>query len=142
MGIVRRNFKRLDKNYLLVTYKTYIRPHLECCIQAWLPHLMKDIQCLERVQKSATNLIPALKKYSYTDRLKRLGLTTLQTRKVRGDMIQVYKIMTGKDKIDREQFLPRDAMHKRGYCRHAVSVRLSVAACAHLTITVPESNLR
>jgi len=33
---------------------------------------MKDIQCLERVQKSATNVIPALKKYSYTDRLKLL----------------------------------------------------------------------
>ena len=42
--------------------KTYIRPHLEYCIQAWSPHPMKDIQCLERVQKSATNLIPALKK--------------------------------------------------------------------------------
>ena len=45
-----------------------------------------------RVQKSATNIIPALKKYSYrpnyTDRLKKLGLTTLQTiRRVRGDMI-------------------------------------------------------
>jgi len=94
--MVRRNFKRLDKNDFLVIYKTYIRPHLEYCIQAWSPHLTKDIQCLERVQKSATNLIPALKKYSYTDRLKKLGLTTLQTRSVRGDMIQVY--MTGKDK--------------------------------------------
>ena len=52
IGMVRRNFKRLDKNDL------YIRPHLEYCIQAWSPHLMKDIQCLKRVQKSATNLIP------------------------------------------------------------------------------------
>ena len=61
---------------------------------------------METVQKSATNLIPALKKYSYTDRLKKLGLTKFQTRRVRGDMIQLqaYKIMTGKDKIDREQF--------------------------------------
>ena len=58
---------------------------------------------MERVQKSATNLIPALKKYNYIDRLKKLGLMTLQIKRVRGDMIQVYKIMTGKDKIDREQ---------------------------------------
>ena len=122
MGIVRRNFKRLDKNYLLVTYKTYIRPHLECCIQAWLPHLMKDIQCLERVQKSATNLIPALKKYSYTDRLKRLGLTTLQTRRVRGDMIQAYKIMTGKNKIDREQFFQL-ADSNYGLRGHSLKIR-------------------
>jgi len=33
-----------------------------------------------------------------------MGLTTLQTRRARGDMIEVYKIMTGKDKTDREQF--------------------------------------
>jgi len=103
IGMVRLNFKRLDKNDFLVIYKTYIRPHLEYCIQAWSPHLIKDIQCLERVQKSATNLIPALKKYNYIDRLKKLGLMTLQIKRVRGDMIQVYKIMTGKDKIDREQ---------------------------------------
>jgi len=67
---------------------------------------MKDIQCLERVQKSATKLIPTLRKYSYTDSVKKIGLTTLQTRSARGDMIEVYKIMTGKDKIDKEQFFP------------------------------------
>ena len=50
--------------------------------------------------------MPALRKFSYTDRLKKIGLTTLQTRKARGDMIEVYKIMTGKDKIDKEQFFP------------------------------------
>jgi len=104
IGMVRRNFKRLDKEDFLVIYKTYIRPHLEYCIQAWSPHLMKDIQCLERVQKSATKLIPTLRKYSYTDSVKKIGLTTLQTRSARGDMIEVYKIMTGKDKIDKEQF--------------------------------------
>ena len=50
--------------------------------------------------------MPALRKFSYTDRLKKIGLTTLQTRKASGDMIEVYKIMTGKDKIDKEQFFP------------------------------------
>jgi len=122
IGMVRRNFKRLDKNDFLVIYRTYIRPHLEYCIQAWSPHLMKDIQCLERVQKSATNLIPALKKYSYTDRLKKLGLTTLQTRRVRGDMIQAYKIMTGKDKIDREQFFQL-ADSNYGLRGHSLKIR-------------------
>ena len=79
-GMVCQNFKRLYKEDFLVIYKTYIRPHLEYCIQAWSPHLIKDIRCLEQVQKSATNLIPALRKFSYTDRLKKIGLTTLQTR--------------------------------------------------------------
>ena len=68
---------------------------------------MKDIQCLERVQKSATNLIPALKKYSYTDRLKKLDLLHCKQEESeatwsRGPILKSsYKIMTGKDKIDR-----------------------------------------
>jgi len=44
IGMVRQNLKRLDKEDFLVIYKTYIRPHLEYCIQAWSPHLIKDIQ--------------------------------------------------------------------------------------------------
>jgi len=47
-----------------------------------------------------------LHRNSATQLLKKIGLTTLQTRKARGDMIEVYKIMTGKDKIDKEQFFP------------------------------------
>src|SRR5664279_5689277 len=52
IGLVRRHFRRMDKQDFLLIYKTYIRPHLEYCIQSWSPHLVKDIQCLERVQRS------------------------------------------------------------------------------------------
>jgi len=47
IGMVRRNFKKLDNNDFLLIYKTDIRPHLEYCVQARSPHLSKDIQCLE-----------------------------------------------------------------------------------------------
>jgi len=104
VGMVRRNFRRLDKEDFLLIYKTYIRPHLEYCVQAWSPHLVKDMECLERVQKIATKLVPALRNLDYGERLKRLGLTTLQTRRVRGDLIEVFKIMTGREKINRDQF--------------------------------------
>ena len=50
LAMVRRNFKRLDADDFLLIYKTYIRPHMEYCIQAWSPHLVKDIQVLESVQ--------------------------------------------------------------------------------------------
>ena len=56
--MVRRTFRHLDIEDFLVIYKTYIRPHLEYCIQAWTPHLLKDIEVLERVQKAATHLVP------------------------------------------------------------------------------------
>jgi len=76
--------------------------------------------CANKVSQSLSQ--SALKKYSYTDRLKKIGLTTLQTRRVRGDMIQAYKIMTIKDKIDREQFFQL-ADSNYGLQGHSLKVR-------------------
>ena len=70
--MVRRSFPRLDKDDFLLLYKTYIRPHIEYCLQAGSPHLAKDIDTLERVQKAATNLVSSLKKYNYQKKLKLL----------------------------------------------------------------------
>jgi len=64
---------------------------MEFCIQAWSPHFVKDIDVLERVQKAATNLVPMLRKYNYA------------TRRLRGDMIEVYKLLTEKEQIDHRQ---------------------------------------
>ena len=51
IGLVRRNFRDLDKRDFLLIYKAYIRPHLEYCIQAWSPYLEKDMEVLERVHR-------------------------------------------------------------------------------------------
>ena len=102
--MVRRNFKHLDIDDFQIIYKTYIHPHVEYCIQAWSPHLVKDIQVLENVQKAATNLVPKLRKYSYPVRLQKLGITSLKDKRARGDMIEVYKLLTGKKQIDSTQF--------------------------------------
>jgi len=88
----------------IAIYKTYIRPHLEYCIQSWSPYLRKDIQCLEVVQRAITKLVPALRKLDYGQRLQKLGLTTLETRRRRADLIETFKIMTGKEKLSSEQF--------------------------------------
>ena len=42
IGLVRRHFRRMDKEDFLLINKTYIRPHLEYCVQAWSPYLVKD----------------------------------------------------------------------------------------------------
>ena len=104
IGMVRRNFRHLDIDDFQIIYKTYIRPHLEYCIQAWSPHLVKDIDILENVQKAATTLVPKLRRYSYPVRLQKLGITTLKDRRERGDMIEVYKLLTGREQIDCKQF--------------------------------------
>jgi len=61
---------------------------MEYAIQAWSPHFIKDIDCLEKVQRRATSLIKGFKKYSYENRLHMLGLTTLEKRRLRGDLIE------------------------------------------------------
>ena len=72
---------------------------------------VKDIAILENVQKAATNLVPKLRKYTYQVRLQKLGLTTLKDRRERFDMIEVYKLLTGREQIDSKQFFTQAQNH-------------------------------
>ena len=75
----------------MVPYKAIVRTHLEYCIHAWRPHLRKDIDKLERVKMRATRMIPEMQTGCYEDRLKLCNLTTLETRRIRWDQIEVFK---------------------------------------------------
>ena len=57
-------------------------------------HMMGLIKDLEKVQMRATKLVMKLKHLKYKERLERLKLPTLRYRRTRGDMIEVYKILT------------------------------------------------
>ena len=80
VGMVKRHLKVLDKGDFMVIYETYISPHLDYCLQVWSPWLQKDIECLERIQKRLTKLVKGFKKMKYNERLKWLGLYTLEKR--------------------------------------------------------------
>jgi len=94
MGMVRRNFTRLDKEDFSLIYKTYIRPHMEYCVQAWSPYLKKDIECSKISNKDG------LCHLSYEQRLRHLELTTLKERSIRCDLTETFKTMTGKQRVD------------------------------------------
>ena len=68
-------------------------------------HFQKDIDLIEGVQRRATKLISDLKDKSYENRLRILNLTTLETRRLRGDLIEVFKIFKGFDNLDPPCFL-------------------------------------
>ena len=96
VGIIRRTFEYLDKQVFRTLFTSLVRPHIEYANQVWNPYLKKHIEMIENVQRRATKQVPGLKDMSYSSRLKELGLPTLAYRRLRGDLIETYKILTGK----------------------------------------------
>ena len=96
VGIIRRSFLFLDAEMFLTLYKSIVRPHLEYANQVWAPQLKKHKEMLENVQRRATKMIPGFRSLSYPDRLKKLKLPSLTYRRLRGDLIEIYKILSEK----------------------------------------------
>lgn len=91
MGLIRRSFEYLDQANFLLLYKALVRPHLEYANAVWCPYKQKHIDIIEGVQRRATKLVPGLRNLPYEERLKRLNLPTMVYRRLRGDMIEIYK---------------------------------------------------
>ena len=99
LGMIKRHFITRDRDVIIPLYKSLVRPHLEYCIQAWNPSLIKDMELLEKIQHRATKLVSDIAHLSYHERLKQLDLTTHELRRHRGDMIETYKILNGLEGI-------------------------------------------
>ena len=93
LGIIRRNFSGVDVFTFITLYKSFVRSHLEYANSAWNPCSMVLIRDIEKVQKRATKHVLSCKHMAYKQRLEYLHLPTLKYRRLRGDMIEVYKIM-------------------------------------------------
>ena len=96
---IKNNFTYFDSDLVKLLYVSLVRPHLEYAVSVWNPYMRKDIDKLESVQHRATRLVPCLRKKSYEYRIKKLGLTKLEIRRQRGDLIQYYKVINSLDEI-------------------------------------------
>jgi len=103
------------------------------------PHLQKDKACLEKIQKRGTKMVKGLKSLPYETRLKRLGLYSLERRRLRGDLIEVFKILTGKEHIDPSTFfqLTDDTTGLRGH-----SMKLFKPRCCQASFFQPSCRER
>ena len=82
-------------------------------MQAKNPHLQGDIDNIERIQRRATRIPTGFEKFEYEDRLKKLSITTLKDRRIRGDLIEMYKVMSSRESIDGGETSKSEK--KRGY---------------------------
>ena len=70
---------------------------------------------LEKVQRRATTMVYGYNDLTYEQRLRRLDITTLKTRRLRGDLIEVFKIIKGFDKVDYLKFFHLSTTGLRGH---------------------------
>ena len=100
LGYIKRQFRTRNKETILTLYNALVRPHLEYAVQFWSPSLRKDIERLEAVQARATKLMPSIRHLGYARRLERLNLYSLEKRRLRGQLIETFKMLKGMNDID------------------------------------------
>ena len=93
LGLIKKWFEYLDSNMLTQLFSTLVRPILEYNNIIWGPHYIVDKRKVEKVQRRATRLFPHLHDKSYAERLTLLSLPSLQYRRLRGDLIFLYKVL-------------------------------------------------
>ena len=115
-GMIMRTFVHKTSNVLIPLFKALIRPVVEYGNPVWCPYLRKDIDEIEKTQRNYTKNIIGNKELDYGERLRSLKLPSLEYRRVRGDMIEVYKILNNLyDPLTTNSLLTLDTSTTRGH---------------------------
>ena len=136
LGQLARGVTYRDKVTFVRLYQVFVLPHLSYAVSAWAPYNKADKELLEKVQQRAVMMVTNLRG-CYEERLALLKMRSLEERRMRGDMIETYKILTGKSDVNHQVWY--SLAKERD---NAVSTR---AATGHLNLlhpTAPNTDLR
>ena len=104
---ITKSFRTKNIWTLLKLYKSYVRPKMEHNTPIWSPYLLKDIKAIEKVQKRFTKIVCRrcnIPFTSYTDRLNKLNLSSLEHRRIRFDLIILFKIVNNMSDLNLNSF--------------------------------------
>ena len=112
---------------LVRAFVVYVRPVLEYSSVTWSPHLKQDIMMIEKVQRRFTKRLRGCKNLTYTDRLIKLALPSLELRRLHLDLIFCYKMVFGLIKLNFSDFFEFSSQPTRGHAYKLYKLRSSNA---------------
>lgn len=115
LGMIKRTITCKNTENIMSYYKTLVRPILDYASGIWNPYHRKDIEKLEKIQRRATKLIREIRNLPYTERLRKCKLMTLEQRRRRYDLIEMFKIMKGIYKVNKELLFQLNTNQTRGH---------------------------
>ena len=111
--LIRRTFLTKSENFLTQMFNVFVRPYLEYGSCIWSPHLLENIDIIESVQRRYTKRYPGMWDVSYLERLKILGLDSLEIRRIRNDLYECFKILKNFSPLNKSEFFEPPRLHSR-----------------------------